>query len=82
LDIDTVLGWGGVGVSMSTAIYRKEAASDFVIQATSAHSESLQIGVINGEVIRYISLCLEETGFDKAWNRFAKALRRRVYTAL
>jgi len=45
------------------------------IQASSAHPESLKIGLIKGELIRYISL------FNKAWNRFAKALRGRGYTA-
>jgi len=81
LDVDTVLGWGHVGASMSTEIYRKEAAADLYIQASSAHPESLKIGMIKGEVIRYISLCSQKTGFDKAWNRFAKALKGRGYTA-
>jgi len=66
---------------MNTKIYRKEAAADLYIQASSAHPESLKIGLIKGEVIRYISLCLQEKGFNKAWNRFAKALRERGYTA-
>jgi len=39
LDIDTVLGWGGAGANMSTEIYRKEAAADLFIQASSAHPE-------------------------------------------
>jgi len=81
LDIDTVLGWGGVGATMSTEIYRKEAAVDLYIQASSAHPESLKIVMIKGEVIRYISLCSQEKGFDEAWNRFAEALRERGYTA-
>jgi len=37
--------------------------------------------MIKGEVIRYISLCSQEKGFDKAWNRFTKALNGREYTA-
>jgi len=46
------------------------------------HPESLKIGMIKGEVIRYmISMCSPEKEFDKAWNRFAKALNGRGYTA-
>jgi len=37
--------------------------------------------MIKGEVIRYVSLCSQEKGFDKAWNRFAETLRERGYTA-
>ena len=62
-------------------MYRKEAAGDLYIQASSAHPESLKIGMIKGEVISYISLCSQEKGFDKAWNRFAKASRERGCTA-
>jgi len=66
---------------MNTEIHRKEAAANLYIQASSAHPESLKIGMIKGEVIRYVSLCSQEKGFDKAWNRFAKALRGRRHTA-
>jgi len=81
LDIDTVLGWGVAGASMSTEICTKEAAADLYIQASSAHPESLKIGMNKEEVIRYISLCSREKEFEKAWNRFAKALNGREYTA-
>jgi len=79
LVIDTVLGWGWVGANMSTKIHRKETAADLYIQASSLHPESLKIGIIKGRVIRYISSCSQEKGFDKARNRFAKALRGRGY---
>ena len=51
---------------MSTEIYRREAAADLCIQASSVHPESLKIGMIKGEVIRYISMCSREKEFDKA----------------
>ena len=81
LDIDTVLGWGVAGASMSTEICTKEAAADLYIQASSVHPESFKIGMIKGEMIEYSSLCPQEKGFVKAWNRFAKALNGREYTA-
>jgi len=41
LDMDTVSGWGGVGESMSTKIYRKEAAADlYILVHTSQLSAS------------------------------------------
>ena len=54
LNVDTVLGWRGVGAIMSTEIYRKEAAVDLYIQANSAHPESLNTVMIKKEVIRYV----------------------------
>ena len=70
LYINTELGWEGKGSRMETGIFRKETAADMYIQGGSAHPESLKIGMIKGEMIRY-----------KAWKRFtmARALRIRGY---
>lgn len=58
LDVNTKLGWDKKGrVKVETGIYRKEAAANLYIQASSAHPESPKLGFIKGEIIRYVSLC-------------------------
>ena len=67
------------GIHMETGIFRKEAAADMYILESSAHPTSLKNGMMKGECIRYLTRCSTEKKFDRAWNRFEKALIGRGY---
>jgi len=56
LDFEIVLT-GQSEMRLETGIYRKEAAADMYIQANPAHPWALKMGVVKGEVIRYLTLC-------------------------
>jgi len=73
LDVEIVLT-GQSEMRLETGIYRKDAAADMYIQADSAHPWALKMGVVKGEVIRYLTRCSTEKRFEKAWERFRKAL--------
>ena len=79
LDVEIVLKGQSV-MSLETGIYRKEAAADMYIQANSAHPWALKMGVVKGELIRYLTRCSTEERFEKAWERFRAALLTRGYT--
>jgi len=79
LDVEIVLTWQSE-MRLETGIYRKEAAADMYIQANSAHSWALKMGVVKGEVIRYLTRCSTEERFEKARARFRTALLGRGYT--
>jgi len=79
LDVEIVLKGQSV-MSLETGIYRKEAAADMYIQAKSAHPWALKMGVVKGELIRYLTRCSTEERFEKAWERFRAALLTRGYT--
>ena len=67
------------GIHIETGIFRKEAAADMYILESSAHPTSLKRGMMKGECIRYLTRCSTEKKFDRAWNRFEKALIGRGY---
>ena len=46
---------------------------------TSAHSDACKRGLIQEELIRYLTLCTSETRFDKAWARFKNAFKSKGY---
>ena len=60
-------------------VLRKEAAADMYMAWTSAHSDACKRGLIQEELIRYLTLCTSETRFDKAWARFKNAFKSKGY---
>ena len=64
---------------IETSIFRKTAAADLYLHATSAHPEATKSGMIKGEWIRFLTLCSDEQAFDEAWRRFAAPLATRGY---
>jgi len=79
LDVEIVLT-GQSEMRLETGTYRKEAAADMYIQANSAHPWALKMGVVKGELIRYLTSCSPEECFEKAWARFRTALLEKGYT--
>ena len=67
------------GIHRETGIFRKEAAADMYILESSAHPTSLKQGMMKGDCIRYLTRFSTEKKFDRAWNRFEKALVGRGY---
>ena len=65
---------------LETGIYRKEEAANMYIQANSAHPWALKMGVVKGELIRYLTRYSTEERFEKAWARSRTALLERDYT--
>lgn len=47
----------------------------------SAHSHKLKQGIMKGEFLRFITLCSTEKEYDKACERYGKALQTRGYSA-
>ncbi len=51
------------------------------ILPSSAHSKKRKQGILKGEFLRFITLCSTEKDFDKAFDRYDKALQTRGYSA-
>ena len=51
------------------------------ILPSSAHSKKLKQGILKGEFLRFITLCSTEKEYDKACERYSKALQTRGYSA-
>jgi len=51
------------------------------ILPSSAHSKKLKQGILKGEFLRFLTLCSTEKDFDKACDRYDKALQTRGYSA-
>ena len=66
---------------MECGIYRKKAAADMYILPSSAHSKKLKQGILKGEFLRFVTLCSTEKEYDKACDRYSKALQTRGYSA-
>ena len=81
LDLWQKLVRGTLGqIKLECGIYRKKAAADMYILPSSAHSKKLRQGIVKGEFLRFITLCSTEEEFDKACNRYDKALQTRRYS--
>ena len=65
---------------LETGVYRKESAADMYISSTSYHPQSLKVGMMRGEKIRYLTLCSTKARFEAAWSRFRTALETRGYS--
>jgi len=61
-------------------IYRKKAAADMYILPSSALSKKLKQGILKGEFLRFVTLCSTEKEYDKASDRYSKALQTRGYS--
>ena len=82
LDLWQKLVRGTLGqIRIECGIYRKQAASDMYILSSSAHSDKLKQGILKGEFLRFITLCSTEKEYDKACDRYSKALQKRGYSA-
>jgi len=82
LDLWQKLVRGTLGqVRIECGIYRKKAAADMYILPSSAHSDKLKQGILKGEFLRFITLCSTEKEYDKACDRYDKALQTRGYSA-
>jgi len=79
LDVEIVLT-GQSEMRLETGIYRKEAAADMYIQASLAHLWAMKMGVVKGEVIRYLTRCSTQERFEKVWARLRTALLGRGCT--
>jgi len=82
LDLWQKLVRGTLGqIKLECGIYRKKAAADMYILPSSAHSKKLKQGILKGEFLRFITLCSTEKEYDKASDRYSKALQTRGYSA-
>ena len=82
LDLWQKLVRGTLGqIRVECGIYRKKAAADMYILPCSAHSHKLKQGIMKGEFLRFITLCSTEKEYDKACDRYGKALQTRGYSA-
>jgi len=82
LDLWQKLVRGTLGqIRLECGIYRKKAAADMYILPSSAHSKKLKQGILKGEFLRFITLCSTEKEYDKACERYSKALQTRGYSA-
>ena len=82
LDLWQKLVRGTLGqIRIECGIYRKQAAADMYILSSSAHSDKLKQGILKGEFLRFITLCSTEKEYDKACDRYDKALQTRGYRA-
>ena len=79
LNVEIVLTGQGE-MCLEIGIHRKDAAANLYIQAESAHPWALKMGVVKGELIRYLTRCTTEQRFERAWTRFRSALLERSYT--
>jgi hypothetical protein len=66
-------GEGG-RLQIRTSIFRKAAAADLYLHASSAHPRHVKLGMMKGERIRFLTRCSTKEGFDGAWERFRSAL--------
>ena len=82
LDLWQKLVRGTLGqIKLECGIYRKKAAADMYILPSSAHSRKLKQGILKGEFLRFVTLCSTEEEYDKASERYSKALQTRGYSA-
>ena len=82
LDLWQKLVRGTLGqIRLECGIYRKKAAADMYILPSSAHSKKLKQGILKGEFLRFVTLCSTEKEYDKACERYSKALQTRGYSA-
>ena len=49
------------------------------ILPSSVHSEKLKQGILKGEFLRFVTLCSTEKEYEKACDRYSKALQTRGY---
>ena len=69
----------GGALKMETSVFRKPAAADLYMLASSYHSWQVKTGMVKGEAIRYLIICSTEYRFEKAWSRYEKAMCNRGY---
>ena len=62
---------------LETGVYRRPAASDLYMLASSYHSWPVKAGMVKGEAIRYLIICSTEDRFKQAWNRYEQAMGNR-----
>ena len=65
---------------MITGVFRKKAAADLYLEASSSHPKGLQLGIMKGERIRFMRVCNREEKFEAAWHRYGKAMMSRGHT--
>ncbi len=75
LDLWQKLFRGTLGqIRIKCGIYRKKAAADMYILPSKQ-------GILKGEFLRFVTLCSTEKEYDKACDRYDKALQTRGYSA-
>jgi hypothetical protein len=67
-------------IRLECGIYRKKAAADMYILPSSAHSKKLKQGILKGEFLIFVTLCSTEKEYEKACDRYSKALQTRGYS--
>ena len=77
LDILIEMGWERGRRQMITGVFRKKAAADLYLEASSSHPKGLQLGIMKGERIRFVRVCNREEKFEAAWHRYSKAMTSR-----
>ena len=77
LDILIEMGWEEGRRQMITGVFRKKAAADLYLEASSSHPKGLQLGIMKGERIRFMRVCNREEKFEAAWHRYGKAMMSR-----
>ena len=77
LDILIEMGWEEGKRQMITGVFRKKAAADLYLEASSSHPKGLQLGIMKGERIRFMRVCNREDKFEAAWHRYSKAMMSR-----
>ena len=77
LDILIEMGWEQGRRQMITGVFRKKAAADLYLEASSSHPKGLQLGIMKGERIRFVRVCNREEKFEAAWHRYSKAMTSR-----
>ena len=77
LDILIEMGWEESRRQMITGVFRKKAAADLYLEASSSHPKGLQLGIMKGERIRFMRVCNREEKFEAAWHRYSKAMTSR-----
>ena len=77
LDILIEMGWEEGRRQMITGVFRKKAAADLYLEASSSHPKGLQLGIMKGERIRFMRVCNREEKFEAAWHRYSEAMKSR-----
>jgi len=70
----------GGALRIETSLFRKPAAADLQMLASSYHSWEVKAGMVKGEAIRYLIICSTEDRFERAWSRYEIAMCNRGYT--
>ncbi len=68
-------------IKLECGIYRKKTAVDMYTIPSSTHSKKLKQVILKGEFLRFVTLCSTEKEYDKASDRYSKALQTRGYDA-